>query len=323
MSVLDNVSIRDSVSKFFKEVPGRLESLYDDCGEIDYDLVMHSAKELSEKFGSSPEEVEAEIRKFAKRAAIARSRLDWDCPQIIAGDIARQIKVVYYQGEWYEYYDGWYHTGHCEDIEAYVTDFCQLAAKCEHVARVSNQEKNQKLPKVTTAIKSNVITNMKSDSLVRSYIQIPAWINGATGPNPSYLHCTRNAILDIQKLASGDQSGVMEASHNFFSRSGSDCEYDPRAKCPIFMSMIMDQWKEYPATVRQFQKLCGLMLVRNTDHQHVFLMTGPTRSSKGLMLQVLSWLAGESSTYATSTTSLDSNFSMEPSVGCRLMTIEN
>ena len=115
---------------------------------------------------------------------------------------------------------------------------------------------------------------------------IPAWLDGRTGADPDEALVCQTGILS---LGNGKLS---PHSPSFFSSCVSAAAWDPGAGCPTWDAFLKEIFSGDSEQIETLQDWFGYCLSRRTDYQKMLLLTGPRRSGKGTIANVLSALVG-------------------------------
>jgi putative DNA primase/helicase len=169
-----------------------------------------------------------------------------------------------------------------------------------------------KLPKVTRNLVADVINALAALTRVspEEAPAAPAWIRGATGPDPAELVPLRNGILH---LPTGD---LIPPTPHYFNLHACPFEYDAAAPEPAeWLAFLRSVWGEDAESVGLLQEWFGYLITPDKSQQKILLMLGPPRSGKGTISRVLQALVGPESCCNPSFASLADSFGLAPLVG--------
>lgn len=159
---------------------------------------------------------------------------------------------------------------------------------------------------------------------VRSYtflpsVRAPAWLGDADDrPPPEEIVACRTGLLHLPTMRS------IEPTPTFYTNCAIDFDHDPQAPEPTqwhsFLHQLFDGDLE---SLDLLQEWFGYCLVGDTRQQKMLLMVGPKRSGKGTVARVLRRLVGEVNACGPTTSSLASNFGLQPLLGKSLAIVSD
>jgi len=172
----------------------------------------------------------------------------------------------------YIYYDGCYHFEGKEVIET--------------VARMimGDKAKNQNVTEVVTAVKQMMAINKKVKDIENNFL---------------HYVCMRNGILDLRTKQ------LLSFSKDFILFQKMPYDYNPNAKCPVFMKYINDVLA--PDDVKVIQELLGYLLWKSYDFAAFFLFIGSGRNGKTTLLNLMRAFLGEKNVSSVSLHTLTSD----------------
>jgi P4 family phage/plasmid primase-like protien len=125
--------------------------------------------------------------------------------------------------------------------------------------------------------------------------------------------CADDVILFRNGYLRGGQFHASDPS--IFVTGGPDCNYDPSATCPEWEKFLAAQWQDDPDSIALLQEMLGLFMVDDMSRQAAFLMIGPPRSGKGLIIQIIKKIIGNEYFGSFSLSNLSSDFGLESMIG--------
>lgn len=161
---------------------------------------------------------------------------------------------------------------------------------------------------------ANVQGAMAAETLVPSR-EIPAWINGASGPEPRDLIVFANGVLDVRAFLSGDSDPLLDSTPDLFTTAALPVSFDPTATCPTWISFLGSSLGDELAKIDLIQEWFGYCMTCDMSMQKMMFMRGPTSSGKGNILRVLEALIGKEQTCNTSFADLSGPFGLAPLLG--------
>ncbi|WP_422930876.1 DNA primase family protein [Singulisphaera sp. PoT] len=231
-----------------------------------------------------------------------------------------------WQGEWIRW-NGAYRPVTDKDVNAELAaavkhefDRVNLVAirAWEKAGRVDESGKPSPAP-VVRKVTNNLIGNVSL--ALRGYTQLDA-----STVQPSWLDCdppfsatevlpTRNALVYLPGLVSGDDS-ILDPTPRFFCPYVLDYAFDCMAPRPEGWLAFLDSlWPDDPESIALLQEWFGHLLTPDTSHQKILLMVGPKRSGKGTIARIIRRLIGEANVANPTLSGIGSNFGLAPLIG--------
>ncbi len=138
----------------------------------------------------------------------------------------------------------------------------------------------------------------------------PCWIQRRSGdPNPDDLLAVHNGLL---RVSTGD---LLEPTPCFFTLNCADVEFDPEAKCPLWLEKMQEVF-DGDERIQLLQEIMGYLLAADTSQQKMFLLVGPPRSMKGVLMRMIKRLVGPENYGPMNVNQLDkSTFCLQPLIG--------
>lgn len=238
-------------------------------------------------------------------------------------------RLRFWRGEFHEWSHGAYVTvddkkmrarvGKWIDEEFQRVYLLEQAAFDRREGDTSATAKKPRIRNTTRILVSNVIGAIESLTELEPHqsadlppveVEPPAWVDGATGPNPKNLLSVRNGLVDVVT------GRFLPATPSFFTFCVSPFRYDSDAPPPtVWLNMLAGLWPDDPESISTLQEMMGLLLTSETKYQKLFMLVGASRSGKGTILRVVRELVGERNIGATSLTSLSNDFGLSALIG--------
>lgn len=145
--------------------------------------------------------------------------------------------------------------------------------------------------------------------------EAPSWQPTSAGDMPAgeILAC-QNMLLHVTTRT------TYPLTPGLFNLFSAPLDYDAGAPEPTeFLAFLDSVWPDDPDSVALLQEWFGYVLSGRTDIHKILTLTGPTRSGKGTIREVLTALVGGSGNVATATlTELGERFGLAPLIGVPL-----
>jgi putative DNA primase/helicase len=230
-----------------------------------------------------------------------------------------------YQGDFVQWREGSYHSLTSEDIRAKLTKWtareferCYRAALANYANSEDEGCTRPKLADVTMTVVGNTLNAIKGETHIESTVSAPAWIDGATGPEPKSIIACRNGLFDI------NSGTLLQHDPRFFTFSAAPFDYDPNSPTPLeWLKFLSDVFPGDQQSIDCLQEWFGYLLTPDTRLQKMLFIVGPRRSGKGTMARVLKALVGERNHCGPPINSLATDFGMAPLIGKPLALIED
>jgi P4 family phage/plasmid primase-like protien len=180
------------------------------------------------------------------------------------------------------------------ETRARLASFCaeQLARdNAEVVAGWTGEGPPPDVPKVTTAMVSNVLQALAGETLVPQDTPQPAWL-GDGPPDRNYL-VMANGILDVDALLAGGADVLVAHTPLWFSPVALPYDFNPAADCPRWRAFLARNLAGDPGKIGLLQQVAGYLLLPDTSLQRFLMMAGEGANGKSVVCAVLRALLGE------------------------------
>ncbi len=229
----------------------------------------------------------------------------------------------FWRGEFHRYDCGAYRPVPDDDQRAELTQYVRdefVRLNAAAVAAPEDDGDEEKGPPrvraVTTRLIGDVLQALRGLCLLPASTDAPAWIDGATGPDPAGLLPTRNGILDLGALAAGRAGCLLPLSPSFFTPTVAPFGFDPAAPAPReWLRFLHDLWPDDPESIEALQQWFGYLATTDTRQQKILFLVGPRRGGKGTVARVLRELVGPANVAGPTLGSLSTNFGLSPLIG--------
>ena len=146
--------------------------------------------------------------------------------------------------------------------------------------------------------------------------EIPSWLDGVRGPDPTRVIACRNGLLDLTDRT------LHPPTPRFFNRVSVPFDYDPHAPQPArWHAFLASIWPDDPEAIAALREWFGYVLSGRTDLQKMLLITGPMRSGKGTVARILTALVGRDNMSGPTMSSLTTNFGLADLIGKSLAVV--
>jgi putative DNA primase/helicase len=231
-------------------------------------------------------------------------------------------RLRYWRGEFHRYAGGAYRPVPDDDLRAELTEWVRAEFvrlnTAERAAAVALDTVNRppRVRPVTVQLIGNVLQALRGRCLLPAAVEAPAWIDGATGPDPARLLPVRNGLLDLDALAAGRSPCLLPPSASFFTPTALPFDFDPHAPAPReWLRFLSSVWPDDPESVACLQTWFGYLLTPDTRQQKILFLLGPRRGGKGTIARVLRELVGPLNMAGPTLGSLATNFGLAPLLG--------
>lgn len=184
---------------------------------------------------------------------------------------------------------------------------------------------NRRYFKVTTAVVSNCLEQLRAQTLLNSHVNAPSWLGDGEKPFPAAetLACS-NGLLHLPSYLDGAQKHFHPPTPRFFSTCALDFEFNADAGSPHeWTKFLKTVWPDDPDSIDTLREWFGYSLLPDTSQHKILLLAGPTRSGKGTIARVLTQLIGAANVCNPTLASLGTNFGVWPLVGKSLAIVSD
>lgn len=145
---------------------------------------------------------------------------------------------------------------------------------------------------------------------------IPCWIDKKFQMiDPRHILVFPNGWLDINDYLRGGKVHLCEPTPRFFSLACYPYDFNPDASCILWEKFLRELFGDDPTKITLLQEWFGYNLVPDNSHEKFMLFLGPTRAGKGTILDVLTYILGDTQVLATSLKNFTRRFGLFPFFG--------
>ncbi len=232
------------------------------------------------------------------------------------------FQVRFWRGDYHRYHDGAYRVVPDSDLRGELTSWVRAEFIKQNLLDLEQWADNggkgaaPEVRKVTAGGITNVIQAMGGMSLLPAAVEAPAWINGASGPEPSRVLSMKNGLLDLETATAGRPGCLLPASPSFFTPTAAPFIYDPTAPAPVeWQKFLSELWPEERENAACLQEWFGYLLTPDTRQHKILFLLGPPRGGKGTVARVLKSLIGPDNMAGPTLASLSMNFGLSALLG--------
>lgn len=223
-------------------------------------------------------------------------------------NVADACRLRYYRSEFHYWEAGGYRALPHDDLRSKLV---------EYMAREFNQ--------VHRGHVSDVLEHIRSQSLVGSHIELPAWLEPKSKSDwaPEKCVAVKNGLFHLQSYAE-QRECLVPATPRFFTTANVGYSFDADAPQPVEWLRFLDSlWGDDWQSITTLREFFGYCLTSDTSLQKLLLIVGPKRSGKGTILRVLRALVGTSNVAAPTLSSLTERFGMWSLIGKQLAIVSD
>jgi len=228
-----------------------------------------------------------------------------------------------WRGEFHRYTGGAYAPVPDDDLRAELTAFVRAEFIRQYASEFAAwQDKGEDAGRppsvrlVTMALVGNVLQALRGVCRLPASVEAPAWVDGATGPDPAAVLPTANGILDLAAAADGRPGCLLPPSVSFFTPTAVTFPFDPAAPRPVeWFRFLAELWPDDPGSVDALQEWFAYLTTNDTRQQKILFLVGPKRGGKGTVTRVLRELVGPGNVAGPTLGSLTTNFGLMPLLG--------
>jgi P4 family phage/plasmid primase-like protien len=194
--------------------------------------------------------------------------------------------------------------------------------RCQHYVKPSKDAEPVLMPFEPTPFDVDSVTAMLK-GILHVESEEPGWLPDrwvAVEPEPRDLLAVENGLLHLP-------SGIVRpATPAFFTRTGLDFAFDPKADQPTRWLRLLDEmWPEPDEkdNIEALQLWFGYLLTADTSQEKSLWMIGPPRSGKGTVLSAAVQMVGKRSVASPTMKQLSTRFGFEACLGKNLILVSD
>jgi len=171
----------------------------------------------------------------------------------------------------------------------------------------------------TSAKVGNLVDAIKAETILAADVVSPVWLDeDGNSPKPAELLVCRSGSLHIPA------NRWIAPTPRLFSTSALSFDYEHDAPEPVqWLSFLAGLWPDDPQSIELLQDWFGYCLTGDTSQQKMLLLVGPKRSGKGTIGRILRELAGAGNVAGPTTSSLATQFGLQPLIGKTLAIVSD
>ena len=132
------------------------------------------------------------------------------------------------------------------------------------------------------------------------------WLSGNKTDTKNFT-VFNNGIVDLNS----PDLKLMPHTPEFFTLNSVDYDFDPTAKCPVFLNFLDNIWDGNEDLKMQLQEFMGYCLVNDVKLQKFAVFVGRPRAGKGTITNMLSSMVGDDNVAAPALPNLATNSALE------------
>jgi putative DNA primase/helicase len=235
----------------------------------------------------------------------------------------------YWRDEWLRWDGSAYHRVEATELRAQLnlsikSEFDRIHRQmvAERMAALAAGEQPRgRVPAVAQVCQSlvaNVLEALKSLTLVKGTVGMPAWLEGGEHPPASEMLAFRNGLVHLPSFAE-NRGDVRPCTPAFFSSMALEYDVVQNAQEPrLWLDFLNQLWPKDPASIDTLAEWFGYCLLPDTSQQKILMLVGPPRSGKGTVTRILTSLIGRSNVAGPTLSSLSTNFGLSALIGKQL-----
>lgn len=196
----------------------------------------------------------------------------------------------------------------------------QRLAKLQEAANKQSDEENPKPPttlEVNTQLVNNVLLALRGLCVIPPDTGAPAWLDGASGPDPRFLLAGPNGVYNLAAAAAGQESNVLlPLDPDLFNLTAVKYHVAATGEPPYQWAEFLEQlWPDDQEAVDALQEWAGYVLSGDTSRQKMLWLIGPSRAGKGVITSLLTQLVGAENVCTPGLHDLASDFGLSSLLG--------
>ena len=171
--------------------------------------------------------------------------------------------------------------------------------------------------KLRSSIISDVVDQLRAQSILPFHVEPPAWLHKDEQKNPwkpADTLSTKTGLIHLPSLVEG-KDYFRAPTPRFFTPTALDYGFDVNAPKPENWLTFMDQLFPDAESIATLQEWFGYCATLDTSQQKILMLIGPTRAGKGVIARVLRALIGPRNVAGPTLASLGTNFGLWPLLG--------
>ena len=194
----------------------------------------------------------------------------------------------YWQENFYNYANGWYHVVSEGELKIYVTKYLETHnANCG----LSNQQKIT----ISSQLVNNIMLCMKSQTHLPAYIKPGQMVMNNSDGTLDGIDTYRHIVFDncMVMISPKREPMVAEHSSKYFMLNGLDYSYRPDRGCPAFDAFLDETFDGDRERIELIQQWFGYVMCSDDLRMHKFMMfVGEGSNGKTVLSRILELLIG-------------------------------
>jgi putative DNA primase/helicase len=169
---------------------------------------------------------------------------------------------------------------------------------------------------------ADTVWQVKAQTVLLGEVEPPAWLADNPGWAVNELLVTKNKIVHLPSLFSGD-AAPMDVTPALFTRTALAFDFAEK-DCPQparWLQFLQELWGDDTESIEALQLWFGYCLVADLRQHKMMLLVGPKRSGKGTIARVLRHLVGAENVASPTLSSFSQNFGLAALLGRTLAII--
>jgi putative DNA primase/helicase len=258
-----------------------------------------------------------DTRPFTLAAAYLRARQYADV-RTVADSTGKEYfqrpvptRLRHWREEYYLFGGSAYERVHIEDLRTDVNEFLteqtHFAGKDNHVSPL----------RVTRGTKGDVFDQLR-DLCQARVDTMPAWLDQRQAPPPRDIIAFQNGLLDVPEWVRDPEIALIPPTPFWFSVNVLNCDYDPAAKCPLWIRVLHQCLDGRADLIALLQEWFGYCLTADNSLQKLLWMHGVSGAGKSTVCEILEQVVGPRNTVSFDLWDFAYQFGLAKFIGKRL-----
>ena len=230
-------------------------------------------------------------------------------PHVLADDLIDrhyshrgEVAIRFFRGGWWLWEGACYRAIEESELRALVN---------RQALATLNRAGNRKY--VDRSLVGNVLRAMEGMCLVKSTVDLPAWIGPEPRPGSGDLLAMRNALVDLEAALTGNDC-EHDLTPAWFSVTAWQFDFDPAAGCPRWKRFLREVLPS-PAARFLLQEFLGHCLTVDLSHHRFLVLVGEGANGKSVVTHVATHVLGPGNVTHIGLERFNDRFSLSTMVG--------
>ena len=180
----------------------------------------------------------------------------------------------------------------------------------------SGEKQPPAMPKVTSALVTNVLQGVEGSCRLLAVPESPAWIRDARGADPTEIVVAQNGLVHLPAYAAGHKDAIAPHTPYYFSFNSVGYAVNAAAPSPReWLRFVESLWPGDEPQAQHLAEWMGYLLTPDRSQQKMLLLVGASGSGKGTIARVIRQLVGAGNCAAPTVDSLSGEFGVAPLIG--------